>query len=142
MAVEFRTTRGLTNVITGGEDIQSVSIIDQLPNVETTENFGLTNLFSTPLFSNQEMGDNFVVSRYRTAEFDDGVKANSVLDEFSMFYATQSPINYHQSSMGIRITNILSRLNANVISTSYAKYTEKFSGIATPLISVIKTSPS
>tara|TARA_Y100001934_G_scaffold264885_1_gene342390 strand:- start:4463 stop:7885 length:3423 start_codon:yes stop_codon:yes gene_type:complete len=120
-AVEFRTTRGLTNVITGGEDIQSISIIDQLPNVETVENFGLTNLLSTPLFSNQEMGDNFVVSRYRTAEFDEGVKANSVLDGSTMFYNSQFPINYHQSTMGIRITNILSRVNANVISTSYAK---------------------
>lgn len=120
LAVEYKTTRGLTNVITGGEDIQSVSIIDQLPNVETTENFGMTNLFSVPL-TNQEMPDNFVVSRYNTAEYEDGIKANSILDGFTFGYNEQFPINYHQSAMGIRITNILSRLNANVMSTSYTK---------------------
>ena len=120
MVVEYKTTEGLTNVITGGKDIQSVSIIDQLPNVETTENFGMTNLFSVPL-SNQEMGDNFVVSRFNTAEFENGIKANSVLDGLTFGYNEQFPVNYHQSAMGLRITNILSRLNANVMSTSYAK---------------------
>ncbi len=121
MAVQYKTTRGLTNVISGTEDVQSISIIDQLANVETTENFGLTNLFSTPLFSNQEMGDNFVISRYKSAEYDEGIKANSVLDGFTFSYATQRPLTYHQATLGFRITNVLNRLNANVISTSYAK---------------------
>ena len=120
MAVEYRTTRGLTNVITGGEDIQSISIIDQLPNVETTENFGMTNLFSVPLTS-QELPDNFVLSRYRTGEYENGIKPNSILDGLTFAFSTQFPVNYHQSAMGFRITNILSRLNANVMSTSYVK---------------------
>ena len=118
--VQFTTTRGLTNVITGGNEIQSISLIDELPNVETVENFSSTNLFSVPL-SNQENPDNFVVSRYLTAEFDDGAKANSILDGLTFSYNTESPITFQQASVGIRITNILSRLNANVMSTSYAK---------------------
>ncbi|MDA7653182.1 hypothetical protein N8644_00185 [bacterium] len=120
MAVDFRTARGLTNVITGGEDIQSFSLIDQLPNVETAENFGLTNLFSVPL-SEQEMPDNFVLSRYTTAEYEMGINPNSALDGFTFNYSTQIPVTYHQSALGFRITNILSRLNANVINTSYTK---------------------
>jgi len=120
MAVEYRTTRGLTNVITGGEDIQSFSLIDQLPNVETTENFGLTNLFSVPL-SEQEMPDNFVLSRYTTGEYESGYNPSSTLNNFTFAYNTQFPITYHQSALGFRITNILSRLNAEVMSTSYAK---------------------
>ncbi len=120
MAVEFRTARGLTNVITGGEDIQSFSLIDQLPNVETAQNFGLTNLFSVPL-SEQEMPDNFVLSRYTTAEYEMGVNPNSALDAFTFNYNTALPITYHQSALGFRVTNILSRLNAEVMNTSYAK---------------------
>lgn len=117
--VQFNTTRGLTNVITGGEEVQSISIIDELPNVETIENFGVTNLFSVPM-SNQEVPDNFTFTRYLTAEFEDGYKADSVLDGFTFSYG-QLPITYQQASVGVRITNILSRLNANSVSTTYSK---------------------
>ena len=67
------------------------------------------------------MGDKFVISRYKSAEYDEGIKANSVLDGFTFSYATQRPLTYHQATLGFRITNVLNRLNANVISTSYAK---------------------
>jgi len=120
-AVEYRTTRGLTNVITGGEDIQSFTLIDELPNVETTQNFGLTNLFSVPL-SGQEMPDSFTLSRYTAAEYESfGINPNSALDAYTFGYWSTIPITYHQAALGFRITNILSRLNAEVINTSYAK---------------------
>ena len=118
--VEYRTARGLTNVITGGEDVQSFTIIDELPNIETVQNYTLTNLFSVPL-SQQETPDSFVLSRYTAAEYEEGINPNSTLDGFTFGYNSQFPITYHQAALGFRITNILSRLNANVINTSYAK---------------------
>ena len=111
--VEFKTKQGLTNVVTGGEQINSIYLIDELANNETQWNWYMTNIITVP---NTQIAtpDNYVVTRYQPAEFQNALSPNSSLEPWTYFYGSAFPTTYYQSVYGVRVTNIMSRADLDI----------------------------
>ena len=73
--IEFKTTKGLTNVLTGTNKINSLYVIDETGSSEAKWNWGMTNILSVPITPYQQ-ADSFVYSKY-THEFQYGNEPNS-----------------------------------------------------------------
>jgi hypothetical protein len=106
--VEFKTRDGLTNSIAGGRDTHSLYIIDELPNVEYGQNFMLTNALVTASKPTQ-MPANFVITRFKPAEFEMGTSPSYQPRGFEFFLGTQNSPAFNDAYYGFRMTNIVSR---------------------------------
>ena len=110
--VELKTRSGLTNSITGGKDTRSIYVIDEQPNVEYAQNALIRNAVvaaSKPTY----MGENFVVTRYKPAEFEYGLTPNYTLFGFEFNLGEQNAPPFNDIYYGFRITNIVSRAENN-----------------------------
>ena len=92
---EFSVPEGITNVVHGVNETGSIYIIDEHPNVRYAENGLLVNSRET---ASKDFGmpDNFVITRYTPAEFQNGRPGNYVPTflDFSrgcLLYTSPSP---------------------------------------------------
>jgi len=106
--VEFKTKSGLTNSIAGGRDTQSLYVIDEQPNVEYAQN-GL--LINSVITASKMIGmpDNFVVTRFRPAEFVEGRTPSYKPLGYEFYLGRQNSPAFIDSYYGFRITNIVNR---------------------------------
>ena len=102
--VEIKTKKGLTNNITGGTQLESFYVIDELANVEASWNGMLTN-WNGVLGSPVTMPDSTVLTRFRPAEYSAGSGFNSAWPPSLISDASYSMMTTH----GARISNIVSR---------------------------------
>jgi hypothetical protein len=108
VVVEFKTRSGLTNSIAGGRDTHSLYLIDEQPNVEYGQNGLLINSIIT---ASKRIGipDNYVVTRFRPAEFTEGRAPSYQPFGFEFYLGRQNSPAFVDSYYGFRITNIVSR---------------------------------
>jgi len=106
--VEFKTRSGLTNSIAGGRDTHSLYVIDEQPNVEYGQNGLLINSIIT---ASKRIGmpDNFVVTRFKPAEFATGRAPSYQPRGYEFYLGRQNSPAFIDSYYGFRITNIVNR---------------------------------
>ena len=106
--VEFKTENGLTNSIAGGRDTRSLYLIDEHPNVEYAQNGLLVNSVIT---ASKMIGmpDNFVVTRFKPAEFVEGRAPSYQPRGYEFYLGRQNSPAFIDSYYGFRITNIVNR---------------------------------
>jgi hypothetical protein len=106
--VEFKTKSGLTNSIAGGRDTHSLYLIDELPNVEYSQNGLLVNSVIT---ASKMIGmpDNFVVTRFKPGEFATGRAPSYQPRGYEFYLGSQNSPAFIDSYYGFRITNIVNR---------------------------------
>ena len=107
--VEFSIPEGITNVVHGVNETGSIYIIDEQPNVGYAANGLLVNSRET---ASKDFGmpDNFVVTRYTPAEFQNGRPGNYVPTFLDFSRGEQNTATFNDSYYGFRITNVVSRL--------------------------------
>ena len=121
--MEIKTIKGLTNSISGGRSIESVYVIDQLANIETSWNGILTNISSvagTPA----GMPDSTVLTRFRPQEFTLGNNFNSAFSD--NLYTSSSEGYWLMHVHGARISNIVSRAGISDLPTIDVPGSSKF----------------
>ena len=105
----FTVPEGITNVVQGVNDTRSIYVLDEHPNVGYAGNGLLVNSQET---ASTDFGvpQNFVVTRYKPAEYEAGVPGGYE-PSFSDFYrGEQDTTTFNDSYYGFRITNVVSRL--------------------------------
>ena len=108
LAVEIKTKNGLTNVINGKLDHRSMYVIDELPNVEASQNRLLTN--SLVVASKPTLApESFVLTRYTPLEFTGGESMSQDLRPFRFQFGENNSSTANSSLLGFRITNVVSR---------------------------------
>ena len=112
--IEFKTTKGLTNVLTGTNKINSLYVMDETGSSETKWNWGMTNILSVPITSYQQ-ADSFVYSKYTPYEFQYGNEPNSEWNP-DLFFFTSEPGEGYRAIGGIRVTNITSNVDTSELN--------------------------
>ncbi|MBN86407.1 MAG: hypothetical protein CL885_02665 [Dehalococcoidia bacterium] len=115
--VEFKTSKPLTNIVEGTGQINSFYVIDETSSHEAKWNFGITNIFSIPVTEYQQP-DSFTFTRYTPREFQEGIEPNSSIGVDDLFYweSIQGAGEGLRTAAGVRITNILSRVETDELS--------------------------
>ena len=105
----FTVPEGITNVVQGVNETRSIYVIDEQPNVGYAVN-GLALNSEETASKDFGMPDNFVVTRYKPAEYVAGEPGN-YNPSFGDFYrGEQETTTFNDSYYGFRITNVVSRL--------------------------------
>jgi hypothetical protein len=112
----FTVPEGITNVIHGVNDTGSIYIIDEQPNVAYAANGLLVNSRETAS-KNFGVPQNFVVTRYTPAEFQNGTPGNYVPEFQDFSRGEQRSTTFNDSYYGFRITNVVSRLPFSELPT-------------------------
>ena len=120
--LEIKTVNGLTNNISGGTYIDSMYVIDELGNIETSYNGLLTN--STSVAGSPAMiPDSMVLTRFRPREFNLGSSFNSSMSGNLLF----SDASYGSfTTHGARVSNIVSRAQVSDLPTIKVPGASKF----------------